>query len=300
MTKTFQHKIEYCAIKTLIVVFNFLPLKLVLRFGDIMGFIAFSILRIRRKVSLINLKKSFGDKYTDKEYRKIALRSYINFARDMIEFGLFPKIAKMNLSEIIKIVGDKKITEHFKAGKGAVIFSGHFGGFELLGACFCYFNWPVDLLVGKQRNLLINDLMNKHRALFSANLIEVGISARAAFTALKKGRGVAMLSDQDAGSDGVVINFLGRSASTPKGPAAFALRTDCPIFVGMMVREGLAGHVAYFENPITITKSGDKENDIKMLTQAYTDVLARYVERYPDHYFWAHRRWKTTCPEDYD
>jgi lauroyl/myristoyl acyltransferase len=29
-------------------------------------------------------------------------------------------------------------------------------------------------------------------------------------------RGVAMLSDQDAGSDGVVIDFLGRPASTAK------------------------------------------------------------------------------------
>jgi KDO2-lipid IV(A) lauroyltransferase len=300
MTKTFQHKLEFAIVKTLSFLLNLMPLKIALRLGDLIGFISFSILRIRRKVSLTNLKRSFGDKYTDKEYRRIALRSYINFARDMIEFGLFPKIAKMNLDDIMKFGDCSHITDHFKSGGGAVMFSGHFGNFELWGACFKYFNWPVDILVGKQRNPMVNSLMNHYRSLFGAKLIEIGVSAREVFRSLKEGRGVAMLSDQDAGSDGVIVNFLGRPASTPKGPAAFALKSRCPIFVGMMVREGLAGHRAIFEEPVTIVPTGNKDEDIKSLTQAYTDVLARYVALYPDHYFWAHRRWKSTCPDDYE
>jgi KDO2-lipid IV(A) lauroyltransferase len=135
--------------------------------------------------------------------------------------------------------------------------------------------------------------------MFGVGLIEVGVSARGVIAALRKGRAVAMLSDQDAGADGVIVDFLGRPASTPKGPAAFALKTGCPIFVISFVRNELDKHVLYIEGPIIMKKTEDKEKDIKQLTQAYTDIIEKYVKLHPDHWFWAHRRWKTTCPEDY-
>ncbi|MCD6163306.1 MAG: lysophospholipid acyltransferase family protein [candidate division Zixibacteria bacterium] len=299
MTKSTQHKIEYYIVRILLSMLNLLPLKLALRFGDFIGFLAFSVLKIRRDVSLANLKISFGAKYADKEYRRIALRSYINFARSMVEFGMFPRISKMKLPDLINTINDEIVAKHFDSGAGAVIVSGHFGNFELMGAYMAQVGWPIDFLVGKQRNLLVNSLMNNNRAVFGAGLIEIGVAARGVFTALKKGRGVVMLSDQDTGSDGVIIDFLGRPASTPKGPAAFAIKTGCPIFVFMPVRNSLIKHTLYFEGPLTIAKSDNKDEDIKKLTQAYSDIIAKYVAEHPEHYFWAHRRWKTTCPEDY-
>jgi len=298
-SKTLQHKIEYNSVKFLMFVLNLFPLKLALRFGDFIGFIAFSVLKIRRKVALANLKNSLGDLHTKKEYRKIALKSYINFARSMIEFALFPKISNMNIANMVKVENEEFLNQHFKTGHGAIIVSGHFGNFELAGVRMVNLGWPIYFLVGKQRNLMVNDLMNHNRSLFNVGLIEIGVAARGVFTALKKGRGVAMLSDQDTGKDGVIVDFLGRPASTPKGPAAFALKTDCPLFAFFMVRDGLAGHRLFLEGPITIKKSDDKEKDIKRLTQAYTDIIAKYVIRYPEYYFWAHRRWKSTCPDEY-
>jgi len=168
-----------------------------------------------------------------------------------------------------------------------------------MGASLAALGLPIDFLVGKQHNLLVNNLMNRHRAIFGVGLIEIGISARGVVAALKKGRAVAMLSDQDAGDDGVVINFLGRPASTPKGPAAFALKTGCPIIVAMLVREGVAHHALHVERPIEVDRSNDKAAEIKRLTQAYSDVMTDFIREYPDHWFWAHRRWKSTCPEDY-
>ena len=278
---------------------NLLPIRAALRLGSVFGFLAFHIFRYRHKVTLDNLRKSFGDKYTDREYTRIGLRTYINFCRVFIEYGMFPKLVKQDLSKKIKVVNDGPLREHFKTGKGAVMISGHFGSWELMGAYLAQTGWPIDFLVGIQHNLLINSLMNRHRQIFGIGLIEIGVAARGVFSAIKNGRGVAMLSDQDAGSDGVVINFLGRPASTAKGPAAFALKTDTPIFYGAFVREGLDSHTLYIEGPITIEKSKNKEDDIKRLTQAYSEALEKYVCKYPDHWLWSHKRWKSTCPQDY-
>ena len=299
MTRAFQHRLEFFIVKFLIFLLNLLPVKISLRFGDCIGFIAFSILGIRRKVALTNLVRSFGSRFTDREYRRIGLKSYINFARSMIEFGLYPKLARIGLTNIVNLKADESSMERAQSGQGAVFVSGHFGNFEMMGASLAAFGLPIDFLVGKQHNLLVNSLMNRHRAIFGVGLIEIGISARGVVAALKKGRSVAMLSDQDAGDDGVIIDFLGRPASTPKGAAAFALKTGCPIIVAMLVREGFARHTLHVEKPIEVNKANEKAKEIKRLTQAYSNIFADYIRRYPEQWFWAHRRWKTTCPEDY-
>jgi KDO2-lipid IV(A) lauroyltransferase len=293
MTTRTKYKIEYYVVKTLIFILNLAPYRLALFFGDFIGFVAFSIIGIRRKVTLENLKNSFGDKYTDSEYRKIGARSYRNLGRGFVEYGLFPSLKNKELSKYITFEGEDILKDIMNAGKGAVLVTGHFGSWELMGAFISRHGYPIDYLVGEQHNLLVNKIMNDHRRLFGIGLIEMGVAARGVFKAVKNGRMVCMLSDQDAGSDGAIINFLGRPASTPKGPAAFAIKTGAPLGCGFMVRNGIKQKVVV-EPPIEFRPTGNKEEDITNLTQAYTSVIEKFVRRFPDHWFWAHRRWKST------
>ena len=122
----------------------------------------------------------------------------------------------------------------------------------------------------------------------------MGAAAKGIIRALKNNRFVAMLSDQDAGSDGTVVEFFERPASTPKGPAAFALKMDAPIVMAFIVRESARKQKVIVEKAIFGQKTRDKQEDIRRLTQAYTRVLEEYVRKYPDHWFWPHRRWKST------
>jgi len=291
-TKT-RYRIEYWAVLFLIKALNILPLWFAMIVANIIGFLAFSVFKIRRKVTLDNLKKSFGDQYSDSEYIKIGARAYRNAGKGFIEYGLAPSFHKKNLSKYITIEGIDNLEYIAQNGKGAVLVTGHFGSWELMGAYIASNNWPIDYLVGEQHNLLVNDLMNSHRTIFGIGLIEMGVAARGVFKAVRNGRMVCMLSDQDAGNDGTVVNFLGRPASTPKGPAAFALKTGAPISCGFIIRKGNKHHII-IEKPIEFTPSGNKEDDIRALTQAYTDRIERRVREHPDHRFWPHRRWKST------
>ncbi len=272
---------------------NLLPYGAALRLGDIIAFLGFSVFRIRRKVTLDNLRNSFRDKYSESDYRKIGLRAYRNFSCSMIEYSLFPKFKKKGFDNLVSVEGEENFRLALENGRGAVLITGHFGSWELMGAYLANRGWPIDYLVGEQHNLLVNNLMNGYRAMFGIGLIELGVAAKGVFKAVRHGRMVAMLSDQDAGRDGVMVNFLGRPASTPKGPAAFALKTGAPQICGFIIRRGRT-HRIVLEKDIGFHKTGDKEKDIRDLTQAYTSLLEKYIIEYPDHWFWPHRRWKTT------
>lgn len=293
MTKRIRYRLEYLAVALLIFVLNLIPYRIALLVGDAIGFAAFSVFRIRRRVAITNLKDSFGRSYSGEDYRKIAARAYMNIGRGMIEYGLFPSLRKKSLDRFLTISGEDNLQEIDNGDRGAVLVTGHFGSWELMGAFLASRGWPIDYLVGEQHNLLVNRLMNNHRRIFGIGLIEMGVAARGVIKAIRNGRMVCMLSDQDAGSDGVVVQFLGRPASTPKGPAAFALKTGAPLACGFIIREGFRQRII-IEPPIDFRPSGNKDKDIEDLTRKYTDLLEEYVRKHPDHWFWPHRRWKST------
>ena len=293
MMKKIRYRLEYIAVRTVILIINILPYGIALKLGDLIAFLGFCVFRIRRKVTLDNLRNSFKDRFTPGEYVGIGFRAYRNFARSMIEYGMFPKLKRKGLSNLVTMEGEENFRKALDGGHGAVLITGHFGSWELMGASLAERGWPIDYLVGEQHNHLVNDLMNRHRQIFGIGLIELGVAAKGVFRAVRNGRMVAMLSDQDAGSDGVIVDFFGRPASTPKGPAAFALKTGAPQICGFIIREGLRQRVI-LEKDIGYKPSGNKKEDIRGLTQAYTSLLEKYIREYPDHWFWPHRRWKST------
>lgn len=292
-TKKIRYKLEYAAARSVIFIINILPYRVSLLLGDLIAFLGYHVFRIRRDVTLANLENSFKDRYTAKEYAEIGYRAYRNFAYSMIEFGMFPSLRKKDLSRFLSVEGEENFEKALADGRGAVLITGHFGSWELMGAYLSRRGWPIDYLVGEQHNLLINDLMNRHRQMFGIGIIELGVAAKGVFKAVRNGRMVAMLSDQDAGADGTIVEFLGRPASTPKGPAAFALKTSAPQICGFIVREGRRQKI-FLEKDLGYKQTGDKEEDIRALTQAYTSLLEKYIIEYPDHWFWPHRRWKST------
>ena len=125
-------------------------------------------------------------------------------------------------------------------------------------------------------------------------------SLRDILKALRQKKFVAILADQDAGRGGIFVNFMGRPASTAQGPAAFVMKAGAPIVFVVSLRQQGGKHVVesealYFGD---LPSHWSEEEKLRHITQAWTDVLEKYVRRYPDHWFWMHRRWKTVPVED--
>jgi KDO2-lipid IV(A) lauroyltransferase len=152
---------------------------------------------------------------------------------------------------------------------------------------------PADFLVGEQSNKSIDELMNGLRRAAGIGIIARGIAARGVFASLKSGRMVALLSDQDARRAGVFVDFFGIPSSTYPGAAQFALRTGAPLVFCYILRNRDETHEAVFMPPIEPDQSSPRGEETIRLTQAYTSSLEDAIREHPDHYFWAHRRWKT-------
>ncbi len=295
--KRLRHRLEYFFLMGILLWIWMASLKTVSLAGDALGFFVFSVLGIRRRVVMDNLRQAFPEK-SKKELLKIARRTYQNFAKMIFEYMRFPVMKKEDVLSTFSVKGIEHIDWALKNGKGAVMIAGHFGNWELMGAYLAQLGYPTHFLVGEQHNKLVDRMMNHYRMIMGVRIIHMGVAVRGVIKALRNNQFVALLSDQNAGPEGIFVDFFNRSASTPQGPAIFVLKTGAPILFSYPVRFPHGKQKIYCERLCFDHLSGISPENIREVTQAYTRLLEKAVRDHPDHWFWMHRRWKSRPPKE--
>ncbi len=295
--KKIRHRVEYSFLLVMMIFIWMVSLKTVLMIGDFLGWFVFTVLRVRRRVVLDNLAHAFPEKPVG-ELLAIARRSYQNFAKMVFEYIRFPLLRREEVLSLCKIEGKEFIDWALERGKGGVLVAGHFGNWEFMGAVLAQMGYPISFLVGEQHNKFVDDMMNEHRRLMGIRIIYMGMAVRGVIRTLREGGFVALLSDQDAGSEGVFVDFFGRRSSTHPGPAVFALKTGAPILFGSAIRMDRGRHRIICERLCFDHLEGITPENIREVTQAYTTLLEQAIWAHPDHWFWMHRRWKARSPDE--
>jgi KDO2-lipid IV(A) lauroyltransferase len=294
---TFQHRLEYGATRALQALICAMPAGAARATGAALGRFAFDALRIRRDVVMGHLERVFGDERGRDELAAIARESYRNFGRMTFEYARFPRLKQRDIETLISVVGGEHIDAALEEGRGAILVAGHFGNWELI-TTLASRGYPLTLLVGEQHNLLIDGLMNRLRARFGVEIVPVTGNLMGVLRALRRNRVVAMLSDQDAGRNGVFVDFLGKAASTPYGPGRMADGTGAALLPCFVVRVDGGAHEIVVREPVPRPDGSlPADERVRLLTQGYTTEFGRFILKYPDHYFWMHKRWKTAPPE---
>lgn len=145
----------------------------------------------------------------------------------------------------------------------------------------------------RQANPLFDRELVRTRQNLGMRVVYRGDAPREVLRALREGRPVALLGDQNPIRGGIPVDFFGRPAHTARGPAVLALRSDAPLFLAAALAlhgEGPRYRVEFEE--VRAERRGDLDTDVRRLVQAYTHRLEEWVRRHPEQYFWHHKRWK--------
>ena len=285
-----QHRFEYSIVLALGWLARRLPLTAALFLGDRLGDLAFSILRLRRRVALENLRAAFPD-WTEKRIVETGRRNYRLFGRFAVEYLRLPGLSPATITDYVEMINRSVLEEALAGGRGAVLVGAHFGNWEYMGAALAV-DLPTWYLFQEQANPLVSALITRHRRHMNMRTIPRGVAVRRVLRALRAGDFVAFLADQDAGPDGAFVDFLGRPASFARGPALFALKTGAPLILCTALRLPRGRHRAVFEK-LDVPTGGVSEENVRAVITAYAGRLEAYVRRHPDHWFWMHRRWKS-------
>jgi KDO2-lipid IV(A) lauroyltransferase len=262
------------------------------RCGAALGSLVWRLAKSRREIALDNLAKAFGGAIPVEERPEIVHRVFQNIGRTMFEFARFRKTTHERIREIITGPGEDILKRVHAEGKGGILVTAHFGNWELMGSWIAACGYEMDFLTGTQHNQKVNGVVQQFRKYQGAGIIPLATSPRQAFKVLKANHFTGIASDQHAASGGVILDFMGRPASTPRGPALFAIRAGCPLMPFVLRRERYDRHVIMHGDLVYPPNSGDEDADIKQMTRAYTAFFESAIRQYPDQWMWTHRRWK--------
>jgi len=224
--------------------------------------------------------------------------SFINLARNMLEILYMPHLNERNFRQYVDVENLDTLKKALAEKHGVVILTGHIGTWEWLSASFTLNGLPVTAIAKPQPNIQYTQALDDLRATIHVEIFSRGTSELlAAARALKKGKILGFLVDQDAGPGGAFLPFLGKVASTPMGPAVFARKFHSPVVPAFILRQPSGKHKVVIMDPVPYEDTGDADKDLFTFTARMTKIVEQVIRENPTQWLWFQKRWNTK-PEE--
>jgi KDO2-lipid IV(A) lauroyltransferase len=268
-----------------------LPMGAVLMAGTVLGRAFHGVDRGHRRLAMENLRAAFPLR-TPRECRDITRQMFEHFGRLLMVLLKFSTLTPQQMLSYVEFDGEERVRAAHAHGKGVLLFTGHFGFWEINALVHALVLAPIAVLARPLDNRLLHDLLEQVRTSTGNSVIYRRGAIRRVLRALGSNQAVAVLIDQHMlSADAVYVEFFNRPAATTSALAALALKTGAPVVpVFALPLPGGRFRMVY-EHPVQPPPEGD-ENALREFTQRCTDILEMYVRRYPELWLWMHRRWR--------
>jgi KDO2-lipid IV(A) lauroyltransferase len=265
------------------------------RWGTRIGAMARHILRGRDRLAMRNLAETFPEK-SEAERRRIIDECWRHFGREALETIRMQHIAVEEIPSHCHFVNPEVLQDAIALGRGVLILSAHYGGWEIAGLAVMAHVKNVHTVARPLDNDLLERDLIRIRARTGVQVVDRQRAARPLLKTLQKGGVVILLPDQAVQPrEGILVPFLGRPGWTTDAPAKMALRQESPIVFGFCI-PGTTGHRLEFEEPIRIDQLSTDEKNAEALTTRINDVISRRIAARPELWLWMHDRWKGNAP----
>jgi KDO2-lipid IV(A) lauroyltransferase len=256
-----------------------------------------------RRVSEINLKIAYPES-TPEWRRYIINENFKSLAKAISDFVRMPSLTRDWVEANIDIPYWPRYMELKKraGAPGLIVATGHIGSFELQGYALSLLGYPLSFVVRNFKKPLIDRWWNGIRGKLGNKVLNRQGAYRQVVKELKAGRDVAILFDQNVKrNQAVFVPWFGHLAATTKSIGLAALETEAVVVVVAMVtlksgKYRMEVTECNFEH-VYKNESLDRSQKVKIITEEVSSHYQKLIKKFPEGWFWMHRRWKTTQAE---
>jgi KDO2-lipid IV(A) lauroyltransferase len=183
---------------------------------------------------LANLRTAFPD-WPEARVEATARASWEQLGRVIAEYPHLGRICGDDGQPRIEVVGAERLDALLQAGGAAIMVSGHFANWELMGAVATRRGVPLTVVHAPRANPILEARLARRRELLGCAFLPKQASAHAFIAEIRRGRSLGLLIDQRH-DEGEAIPLFGRPAPTALAPALLAARLDAPFVPVRTVR----------------------------------------------------------------
>jgi len=276
-------------------VVKFIPARFLYAFAKGIASLAFIFAIKQKRIALDSLNIAFGKEKSPKEIKKIAKDCFTYMAKSAVELMFF--FDKPNaLKKFVEIEGIQNLDKALEAKSGVILVSAHFGNFPLLLGRLAIEGYKVAGIMRPMHDAKIEKIFLEKRDRYGVKTIYSqprNECVNNTIVALRNNELVFIPIDQNFGTGGIFVDFFGQKAATATGPVILAQRTGAKIIPCFIIRLPGDKHRIIFEKEVELEKQQDSQETIRVNIQKLTDVIERYIRKYPAEWGWIHRRWKS-------
>jgi len=287
----------FCIFGTVSAVFFLLPRKACLGLGRLLGSFLFRADRRHRELVLANLEAALGGELLLEERRRIARDSFRTFGKVMADTIKWTHLSHRRRLRLLSLEGADHLRRALKEGRGAILFSAHFGNWEVASLAVSRFARlnvvarPLDSRVLERRLL-------RFRKSLGARVISKFQAAKPVLQALRRNEAVAILMDQNVlRSQAVFVDFFGRPAATTPAVGSFCARARSPLLPIFCYPTAAFSYTIRIGPPVEVGLSDSLDEDVLKITRHCTKMIESEIRQNPGLWFWFHDRWKTRPPD---
>ncbi|RYG47470.1 hypothetical protein EON79_07260 [bacterium] len=256
------------------------------RLGARIGGLVYRLDRKHRERTVANLTLAYPEApsaWIDETAQGV----FLHFGRVL---GDFMRSKVRSLDEVLATteVEGRDIIERYPAGTAIIAATAHMGNWERFGHWCTAIGRPISVVARDADDGDIQDRVGALRAATGLEVLSRGNAARASLRALKDGKVLGLLPDQNG--DECFVPFFGQPAGSTLGPAILHKRTGAPLIPAFCVREGVGRYRVIVLEPID---PDNRSDDPVAVTAAVAASLEGVIRRYPEQWLWMHDRWKS-------
>lgn len=291
--KALRFRIEALLLRAALGLARLLPRRAVLGLGAAAGTLGRLVDRRHRRIVAHNLALAYGAGADRRELRRVSRACWRHFGRVTADALRFDRLSDDWLRRFVRVHGFAHLQAAYARGRGVLVFSGHFGHWELGALAAGALGVPLALVTRPLDNPHLERMLAATRSRSGNLVIYKRRALQEMARALRAGSGVVLLIDQDARDRGIFVPFFGRPTSTSRALALLALRSGAPIVPAFTVLREHGTCEVFVEPPLEVPRGKDHEEDVRRITAAATASLERWIRRHPEQWLWMHRRFKT-------
>ena len=194
--------------------------------------------------------------------------------------------------------GQEIVDGILRDAKGAIALSAHIGCFELLAAYHVQQGAKL-LVVGRVPNdSSLYEMMTEIRQGYGVENLwrDEAESSKRLVQALRDGKIVAALVDQDMALENTFSECYGIPAAVPDALIKLAVRRQLPIVTSFIVRKARFHHHVITER---IDYNVEDPDAVIKILKVYHQRFEELLAGYPEQWIWWHRRWRRRPEVDY-
>lgn len=266
-----------------------IPRRLVLSLAPAIAFCAWLLARGARRQAMKNMQRVLCTPDTRagrSRLRRVVYGMFLTNVRNYLDmFSLSSTKPEDILRSIRRIDGIEHLEAALALGKGAILFSAHYGPFNFIVHWLSLKGYQVIIPVEHLQDERVLALILKLRRSQGIQFVPLGGSAplRTILAALRKNQIVLITADRAVQGESVTRDFFGSPARLPDGPVSLALRTGAPLVGAFSWRLSATSMMGTFA-PLSLALPEEERRQPDKLMSRVASMLEVFIRAHPDQW----------------